>query len=350
MRIIKTLIVIILLAVGVRAQIQQNFDISDPEYVWPGGGVAERQIMGSFTFESLPEPLKATRVHYTLRIAKNGPSAIKEDWTLKVNYQDDAVRLRSDSVIFWPGPHHIDDQLSGVIEFMPLRSGRWSINIYLDDTNIVWIGYRLAGGLVISWCFDGDGKLQYLGKGSVEQTSCTDISNFFFNRDSVVVSESEFSIHSYAFKYRIVIHPTPKIGDTCQIHYYLTANEDLYDCCDITVALTCARFVERPREIGGFIKKGQLVEDSMKIVLLPVRNDHAARFSMEFTPADKDRYKNQLIPLHFIFREDGGLRYINAEGFPYWKYSDIYPTSFPVYEYSPNNDLTEEFKVPARDK
>ncbi len=302
---------------------RRSFDMA-----WP--------FVGSFDFESLPRPLEPTRVDFTLECTMKGDHDYnlfnERDWIIKIFYFNNAVRILSDTVFSWPGPHKMGDRYSNYIEFIPLVSCQFGgISLEIPGT-----GKRVS----FHWCLNEDGELLRLEQGEWADHPCQScIGTTFFSRDSISFYQIPSDRTSGIFQYEISIQPTPKIGDTSVIIYRLTANRDINDACEMAFGINSMNITEIPKTIDYSLMKGQSVDIEMEFVPRAVSNEH----SIGLTTYDCDipgqqRLDRQFIFVGFIFDENGNLRYAydHNSGFP--------QHLFPMERY-PKEDWRENTRV-----
>ena len=152
MQMILLIIVMIMICGVTSAQINRHIDYDSlknnpPEYGHPW----DRYFFGSFDFETLPGPLTPTSVNFTLEAAKDDvPEKDDKDWIVQVLYPRHAVKLLGDSLFLWPAPHHIGDIYTGILEFMPLISGKFDISLVRKGTK---------GAVAFRYCLDEGGSV-----------------------------------------------------------------------------------------------------------------------------------------------------------------------------------------------
>ena len=159
----KRSILIIILTIGITSSptAQVNNHISDyaiDARESSGPESFRRPFVGEYEFETLPKPLKPTKVNFTLEVNQFPWPIPQEDWEVVVGYERKYMRLIGDSSFFWPAPHQTGDRFSGSFEFVPLISGYWEFGLCLPHSRDLW--------LPVGLCFDPDGNLTYLGNRS----------------------------------------------------------------------------------------------------------------------------------------------------------------------------------------
>lgn len=331
MRTILNAFLMIFMAIGVYAQIQTHISgyENDKRRYLEG----PRRYIGSFDIETPPAPLSISKVNFSFEVTDlkdhYGPDPFGgDDWLLKVEYADHAVSIIGDTTFLWPGPHRAGDRFNRHIEFMPLRSGIGGISIALAGNGRDPDSGPIGSGMGFRWCLSPDGELRYLGKGEDMPQDCDDFTTLFFKNDSVLIGEAFEMRKSYAFEYRMLLTPLPKIGDTTTLHYYLRANEDIPGGCDIKLDAYCVEVVSLPKRMNNSITTGQVIEDSLKFISNPVRDRHGITIDFQFEPVSQDRFSSQAIGACFIFDEIGNLKYINDQDFSLYS-EKFLPSNFP---------------------
>jgi hypothetical protein len=331
MRKIALMILMIVVTSGAWGEINRRIESYDPIYVRKIGDRRQggpRPFVGRLEFENLPEPLKPTRVNFTLEVPDNDCRFQDRDWGLRLHYLDNAARVTSDTVFEWPGPHFPGDIYTGYIEFAPLMSGQWGMALYVSRIEgLEGVQMPTGTGLEFEWCLDEDGQLQYLGNVVGLTERCYPLRTFFFGNDSVWITQYPEERGSEAFEYEILISPIPGIGDTMTIRYFFTANLDIPDGCGLQIFAASVDVVSDPERLDYAIQEGQMIEYTLAIRPKAVRNEHTITLSILYDTPDGHRH-GQTVSCRFVFNEDGSLRYVNNSGFDPAR-KDIYPESFP---------------------
>jgi hypothetical protein len=312
-----------------QAQIERVIDDFEP--------VIKRSIMGGprpfigvFEFISLPEPLKPARVEFTLEVTDSiAPYLPKKggDWLIKLHYLDYVARATGDTLFYWAGPHQPGDKFSDYIEFVPLQSGKWGMNLYLfkiDNSH----GFRVEDGIGFDWCLDENGELLYLGKNLGVSDLYNPIKTFYFENDSVIINQDPHSRHHKPFGYKIVVEPIPRIGDTTVINYYLKANEDIPDGCEVDICARAMDYISTPERLNRMISKGENIHYTLKVVPKAVRNGHSVTLSLTYISSQDNFIHSQTVPCCFLFDHDGLLRYVNNTGFDFVS-REVFPSNLP---------------------
>ena len=305
MQMILLIIVMIMICGVTSAQINRHIDYDSlknnpPEYGHPW----DRYFFGSFDFETLPGPLTPTRVNFTLEAAKDDvPEKDDKDWIVQVLYPRHAVKLLGDSLFLWPKPHHIGDIYTGILEFMPLISGRFDVSLVRKGTR---------GAVAFRYCLDEDGNLLNLNRVKSRDIECDVHPVNYFYMDSIVYKYIARNVESELFNYHMVITPLPKIGDTSTITIYLNAAQDIPNGCDIRINGHCFEVIQNLQAIDYAIYEGQQVQLSFKFIPLPIEVGHW--LSVTLSTESKKLYKKKEehhIPLNLLFNDNGSLRYFS---------------------------------------
>lgn len=300
MKILFYMLILVLQASFANAQIDMHIEVGSPN--------TERQgtFVGSFDFKTLPEPLKPAKVNFTLKTVLNiYPQLQNQDWQIKLFYLDNVARVIGDTIFHWPGPHKPGDQFSGSFEFIPLMAGTW-------DISLKPIGFK-EGGIFFRWCIDADGNLKNLSSGSSRGSYCTTVRTMFFTPDSVFINQFPNERGDWPFEYEITLKPTPRIGDICNVHFRLKANEDISGQCKITFSVQNMDVISRPENLNFSILKGQHLDFEFGIVPQAVSDLHKIGLAVSKNCCDLESKvsNHQNIVCIPVFSEDGSLRYIN---------------------------------------
>ncbi len=254
-----------------------------------------RPFVGTFEFLAVPEPLTPVTVNFTLEVVE--PKYLPDgDWTVRIFHYRKDVRLMTDSMLIWPGPHPPGATLTGALEFVPLTSGH------------KWLKLRVPGfsdgELTVQWCFDQDGLLMFLGKAEDKPSfghppECT-----FFDKDSVhMIQRYEADPQEWKlFSHEISIVPPFQIGDTSTVTYFLTALRDIYSGCDLEVNGRNSRIVGWPRAGLSPASRGETQAVRIRVVPDAIRDIH----SLDLIPGS-----GRSIQCCYMFREDSTLRFIS---------------------------------------
>lgn len=326
MKCVVTYIVLLMATSSISiAQISQTLEFR-PFDNFPGVRMAPRILSGHVYFETLPQPLKKTKVRleiYFNSVANYvGDKALERDTLVHIIYSKRQMHV-SDTLFVWPAPIYTNEPFTGEFEVTPLMSGASTVSIHLIDQRV--------GALEVRWCFDVDGNLHYLGnpadpnqKGSSECNSGT-YSAIFFEGDSIAFAPSPTSTApSYDIvNFSCVIKPPPIIEDTSTIICEVLAIEDIVDTIDIRVDARGVEVVDATELMISPLLLGQKTSVVVQFIPLPVNGPHD--LSLRFlTPFPQP---GQVIPLSFIFNDDGTLRFL-GNGFNY--NADIPHTYLPT--------------------
>jgi len=306
-------------------------------------GKASRYFVGEFQLQNLPKPLEPCKVNFNLEVAKERPEISDSVWEIRLLYMGDEVAVVGDTAWHWSGPHKIGSRFSGTLEFVPLRSGKSSITLYYRDPR--WNDYftKLELGLGIYWCLGPDGELRYLGKDGRMPDGCLTVRNTFFKGDSITIYDNGDYTSDDLFEYRILVEPQPRIGDTCNIHFFLKARYDALQGCDLRADVGSMEIISKPNKINFQIRKGQTIENNFRVVNLPLRNGHGITFGALCGPTSRGEHKySATIRCSFIFYNDSALRYVNYEDYNYERahIEETNKTLFPnIFPWATSGDI-----------
>ncbi len=327
----KTALIAILVAicvVGADAQIRRHFDF-DASKIYHNrfGGV--RVFTGSFDFEQLPAALQQTRVHFNLTAVRGDVPNFDEDWIIKLNYLHGTIRLLSDTIFYWPGPHKEGDIFGGYIEFIPNLSSKWDMDIYWQPSAKAHQFGQIKNGISFYWCINEDGQLIDLGVPGDHEGNLSKSRVFFFDKDSVYISQYLGPYDNELFKYNLIIKPIPKTGDSSTIYLNLKAIKDIVGGCDIRLIGNSISFMKIPSRIDYPISMGQNVKLELGFIPEKVRAVNGINIEFSMGSSIKERIANfQRIHCSFIFNNDGTLRYISTDGLDLIP-DDRLPQDFP---------------------
>ena len=330
MRLFSKIILVFLMA-SCSAYGQINMTIGNyPEDTTPGNGLPHkhfRKFIGEFRFEQEPKPLTPTRVNFTLEVLPKRLFFPQGDWTLKIKYDSKYIELLSDSIFIWPGDKVEGDQFHGSIEFIPKVGG-------MNAFSLILLGCRPCF-LDVQWCFDGEGKLTFLGRERTMTTPCEDIKTTFYDSDTITILErDESKRYNSMFGYSILITPPFKMGDTSTVTYSLKSNFYLPEGFDMDFSLFGMTGVEFPREYRSSINKEELIEISIKVIPHEINSRHYINvfFSSNIFDSGEKRVSKE-IRCFSVFKESGELKYISDHDFYHLDLSH-FPTNFRPYSYS----------------
>ncbi|MDD3731860.1 MAG: hypothetical protein PHU88_05735 [candidate division Zixibacteria bacterium] len=260
-----TIIVPIVLFLSAVSHPQVNRTIGDFEKEVSVAGLGgPRPFVGTFEFETFPKPLTPTRVYFTFEVNDKMYSKPDDVWVIRLNYHPKGVRMLSDTVYYWPGPHELGNQYNGYFEFVPLCSGKWDFTFCQDGA-----GWLVA--LKIAYTLDQDGNVIDIGKEP--HVRGYNIVSTFFNEDSIYFTQRGIGPREL-FKYNFVVKPLFRIGDTSTITYYLTALEDAPDGVDIKVNADNMQIISLPERISKSVFTGDTLILNIKVVPRSIRDEH----------------------------------------------------------------------------
>lgn len=288
-----------------------------------------RPFIGTVNISSLPSPLKETKVDFHLFIPETITWIDQSDWIIKLNYSPGKVKLLTDSIFTWYGPHEMGGVFNGTFTFVPMASGFNEFTIYQERSiEKLSIRSKLVPGLKIGWCLDENGDLQFLGNPQFKNIDCYPLKTHYFANDTVYVSGEQQS--NDLFDYEIRIYPIPRIDDITTLHFKMMANTDLPDGVDLRIDAYNGQLVSFPENLGASVYKGETVEFQIQYIPMAVASGQKVilQFSRDFgnkTLRAKDR---QQIACIFQFNDSGRLRFVNNQAF---RVPERYiPTSLPV--------------------
>lgn len=282
-----------------------------------------RAFVGSFDFEQLPEPLKPTKVHFTLTATRDSiPRLPNQDWVLKLHFTD-AVQVLSDSVFIWPQPHRIGDEFTNTIEFVPLTSNYNEMTVYLAMGEGTFTLPRIWDqGISFAWCFDDDGTLQYLDNRS-SKGFCESETMVFFDKDSIIIPQLNELAWYELFKYSITVKPIPRIGDTATAHFRMIPVREIPSKYKLELRARCFEVVSYPEETELNFIEGEELDLAIKFIPKSVRKGH--NFGICF------RYEHsQVMPFDLVFHEDSTLKYVCISGIDLLP-QEMFPTNFRTF-------------------
>jgi hypothetical protein len=314
--------------------------VSDAKYT--------RNFVGEFDFETLPEPLKPSRVNFTLEVAETRVPAPPLDWEIKVRYEPKYMRLISDSVFFWPAPRSIGDRMSGSLEFIPLVSGYWEFTLELVGP--LYRGSTLPVGL----CFDPDGNLTYLGNRKRNQVDCDYPRTTFFNTDSVHIIQYAQSLQNpdLIFNYSMTIAPPFRAGDTSRITYHLMTVRNMPNPVCLIVESDGFVLTTLPEPLNGPYLVGQELELYFEVV--PQAVPSAIRLTVDFeeqTPNNGRDVMRQHTVCRAVLSDDGSLRLVGDESLDNvsYYYSQWFPAATSLQAHKEFRRITIEPTAKSKD-
>jgi hypothetical protein len=275
-----------------------------------------RPFIGTFRFRDVPRPLQPTVVDYEFEVAWDERWPVEEDWDLKVRFYRGRIRLLSDSIIVWPGPHKLGDVLRGTLEFVPMASGILSINIHQQPEN--WrtrsINY-IAAGLTFSFGLDQDGSVLYVGPQASSEKHYSVPEVFFFEGDTLWMPGVPDP--GPLFRDEVFVTPPFGSGDTSTIRVKLTALKPIRSEMDIHLETVGLKLIRLPEPLDNPIGEGDVIELELTVILL--RGPDKLGLHMQFMPSSKGRDNTsdnrQSVYYKFILNENGGVRYAQSRRF-----------------------------------
>jgi len=329
-------------------QIQTNIGDFEEKLAVPNGehdgymGPDSRFFIGNFHFQSMPKPLEPCKVDFVLEVSKEEPLMSADDWDIRLEYNCNAVRIISDTAFHWFGPHKVESRFTGILEFIPLRSGDWGITLYCYRPAPFHISEQIAAGIGFRWCLSPEGELRYLDKGPAMPEDCRSIRSTFFKGDSIIIYDDPERVPDEPFEYKIVVEPVPRIGDTANIHFFLKARQDVSSGCDLRIDMGSMVLLSQPAKMNFPVEKGQIIDYAFRVVPCPVRNGHGITLHLSCDHYQPKRYKySQTIQCSLIFNNDSTLRYVNYEDYNYEKdhVESVKGTLFPdVFPWATSSD------------
>ena len=328
------------------AQIHDHIGDYQIDVGWPSMAEPYRIFVGEFDFVTLPEPLKPTKVNFTLETTEWSGRIQDADWTVKLGNEPKYMRVLGESEFFWPAPHNPGDRFSGSFEFVPLISGYWEFRLHLP-------GYR-ATFLPVGLCFDPEGNLTYLGKQKRQLVDCDHPMTTFFNDDSVHIIEIHEARTSpnHLFSYEMTIKPPFRIDDTSTVVFRFQALDDFPDGVFMRLESLSAILTGLPDPIAGPVHKGDSVIVRLTAVPLPVTD--YVHFYLELS--DESDFgmgggRIQTVFCKAVYNADGSLRMVgdDAMSFGHPEPTDLYPSSFRPRESRDYRRITIEPTAKSKD-
>jgi len=261
--------------------------------------IGKRPFIGTFEFESLPEPLKPTRVNFTFEVNRGSSPSYDREWEIRLTYHPKGIRILSDTVFYWPQPHNLGDQYTGYFEFSPLCSGLWNISFHLH-------GASMITSLNIAYTLDQDGNIIDIGKE--DDVRGYDIVSTFFNEDSIYFTQMRIGPREL-FKYNFVVKPLFRIGDTSTITYYLTALGDAPAGVDIEVDVDNMQITSLPERISEPVMTGDTLILNIKVIPRAITDEHRISLKLKNSEKDDPDFKYSKIICGSVFKNDGKLRF-----------------------------------------
>ncbi|MDX9856977.1 MAG: hypothetical protein RBT76_04260 [candidate division Zixibacteria bacterium] len=304
-----------------QAQINQTIEFHTFDQI--GLRYAPRIISGTVYFESLPEPLKKTRVRFEIyfnSVANYiGDNPLERDTLVHIAFEEYRVEV-SDTLFVWPAPIYTNEPFKGEFEITPLMAGNSSFAIHLIDQRF--------GALGVSWTFDVDGNLLYLGNPADTTQKGTraykgiNYPAIFFEGDSIAFEPYPASnAPPYdALRFACVITPVPRIGDTSYISCRVNAIKSIADSVRIELRRRGISVLGEPTTAVKSLTRGE--EEEFRTGFVPLAVNGPQYLSFTFRTVETEQ--QQVIPLDFVFNNDSTLRFIGN----LFNYGDHPPDSY----------------------
>ena len=305
---------------------------------YPVADIEHLDFVGTFEFESLPQPLKNTRVNFRLEAIRDEPdNGEPNDWQIRLLYQNNAARVVSDTLFIWPGPHKHGDSYSGYIEFIPLMSDKWTMVLINNCAGKVPAPEMMIyHGISFQWCLNEDGELQYLDQ--IDSCPwCSAAKAVFITPDTLHFMQFPYEKGSFLCDYDIYVTPIPHINDTSTIIFSLHANSNITPQYDIAIGTYSVDISYESNNVDFNISPGDNLVVSVNFI--PRLAGRICSINLVFNDRSlnsKDKYQRQSIACGFIFDDDGKLRYCGGSGFGL-SANDKYPR-LPYQEWHPKYD------------
>jgi len=318
----KILLTILLLVSTSYPQINQTIGDFEKEVSVAGLG-GPRPFVGTFEFETLPQPLTPTRVYFTFEVNDEMYSKPDDVWVIRLTYHPKGVRMIGDTVFYWPEPHTLGAQYNGYFEFVPLCSGRWDFTFCQDGAG--WLA-----ALKIAYTLDQDGNIIDIGKEA--HVRGYDIVSTFFNEDSIYFTQMGIGPREL-FEYNFVVKPLFRIGDTSTITYYLTALGDALEGVDIKVNADNMQIISLPERISKPVLTGDTLILNMKVIPRAIRDEHIITVNLKNEEKDNRDIKHGQIICVSVFNNNGTLRYIHDDKRALPAEQSLLPDAYPEGKY-----------------
>ncbi len=328
-KIIMLILFLFIVCSAINAEIKQILDNFPP--IPMVESFRARNIHGTFEFVNLPEPLKVTTINFTLEIAEFPPSASEWDWTLRLPISDNNIKMLSDSLVIWKGPHKVGDIFTGTIEFIPLSSGLHGLTLSVIE---------IMNDFSIEWVFDENRNLLALDNQYVSR-AYDYLNTFYFEEDSIFLNYNH-PTKNRPFMYEVTIKPIPKIGDTSTVHVRLIANTDFPNGLDLELISGRVNIVSNPNYVDYPILKNQVIDLNFDIVPDSFNLRHGFHlFAYNDILNKSDHKKEYHMSINFLFNEDGSLRFVLDQAFNMDKARKYYLKTFK----SPINSSQKNIKI-----
>jgi hypothetical protein len=252
-------------------------------------------------------------VDYEVEVAWDDRWPVEEDWNLKVRFYRGRIRLLSDSIIVWPGPHKLGDVLRGTLEFVPMASGILSINIHRQPGN--WrtrSSNYIAAGLTFSFGLDQDGSALYVGPQASRAMHFSVPEVFFFEGDTLWMPGVPDS--GPLFRDEAFVTPPFGSGDTSTIRVKLTALKPIRSVLDIRLETVGLKLVKLPDPLDDPVESGDVIE--LEMVAIPLVGADWIGLRLKFSPGSEEientSDNRQTVDYGFTLSEDGDLEYARS--------------------------------------
>ncbi|PKK84620.1 MAG: hypothetical protein CVT49_02025 [candidate division Zixibacteria bacterium HGW-Zixibacteria-1] len=295
--------------------------------------------VGTFEFQSLPQPLKTTRVNFELEAVREDINQVEvSNWQIRLLNHDNVARVIGDTLFNWPGPHKRGDRYSGSFEFIPLMAGRWTMVLANNCIGKVPVpDMMLNRGISFQWCIDENGELQYLNQLDMGP-SCSVSRAVFITPDTLHFPQFSDRRGLELCDYDMIITPIPHIDDTSTIIFNLHANSHITPQYDIAIGTNSTDISFESKNINFNIPAGDNLVIPVKFVPRLARERCSINLVFNDRSLNSERkYQRQSIACGFIFDDDGKLRYcggnnfghVSKEKYPRLPYQDWHPKFDP---------------------
>jgi hypothetical protein len=272
-------------------------------------------FVGTFDFERLPQPLQPTKVKFELKAVRDDkPDSSPKDWRINLIYNDNAVKILSDTIFYWPPPHKIGDIFNGIINFVPMMAGVHAIALDMASGKRNPPAIAFQEDLSFRWLIDEDGILRHLDQYSGPIDKRYPSGSYFFTQDSVYIKSPPDRWKKEIFEYEITIKPAPKINDTSTIKFRLIANREINDGYEIAYGLNNMDLVIEPKKISRSVIKGEMFDVELGFVPRAIEKNHSIGLTV-YNTSDSTRRGSgrQSIGVSFAFDNNMNLKYVYDE-------------------------------------
>jgi hypothetical protein len=257
-------------------------------------------------FEELPQPLKPARAIVTLTSKGDAVSTLFNSCVpgdVEFGSHRQEMEWIGERKVFIDGPQKAGDVHRIPIEFILLQSrGELIIN---------WDRSMGTPGMVIVWCFDGDGTLVSLGRSSA---SCNVVQTVFFDGDSIkILTPGPRNPISLTDAYHTVVPPL-RIGDTSTVCFHLTAMQNFPRGFDMELVYGHMSLLTLPEAVKGPVSVGQTLDICLQVVPLAFRERHEISIMIE-RPKElsPELRSSEYLQVSAYFKDDGSLMYVHSE-------------------------------------